>query len=254
MTHIAWVPKRWVKQAQGALDGLAERHPSRTILLYPEPDAGEDAIEADGDLRCFAGSGGSDQVCWEVASIHLLGSRAAWPATVVLPLFLPDLPVFLRWRGPVGSSEGELELVRTVDRLVIDSSECPDLHYEFTKLADLFDDVVVSDIAWARANPWREAVARLWPAVADASEVRVAGPEADARLLAAWLSARLGRTVELRHEPAGEIELVEVAGRKAEPGRADLRTASDLLSDELDVFTRDRVYEEAVRAVCDGAG
>jgi glucose-6-phosphate dehydrogenase assembly protein OpcA len=247
MTHVAWVPKRWVEQAKGALAGLAERHPSRTILLFPEPDADRDAIEAEVDLRCFAGGGPAAQVCWEVVSIRLLGSRAAWPASVVMPLFLPDLPVFLRWRGPLGEREGERELVGAVDRLVVDSSECPDLSFEFSALEAVMDQVVVSDIAWARARPWREAVAALWPEVADASTLRVAGPEADALLLAGWLGARLDRELELEHEPAGEIELVEVDGRSAEPDRVDTRTASDLLSDELDVFSRDRVYEEAVR-------
>ena len=249
MTHVAWVPKRWVKQARGALDGLAERHPSRTVLLFPEPDADRDAIGAEVDLRCFAAGGSTTQVCWEVVAIRLLGDRAAWPASVLLPLFLPDLPVFLRWRGPLGTSEGERELVGSVDRLVVDSSECPDLAFEFSVLQDVMDDVIVSDIAWARARPWRMAIAALWPEISKPSTIRVAGPEADALLLAAWLGARLDRELELEHEPAGEIELVEVDGRAAEPDRADTRTASDLLSDELDVFSRDRVYEEAVRRV-----
>jgi glucose-6-phosphate dehydrogenase assembly protein OpcA len=248
MTHVAWVPERWVDQARGTLEGLAERHPSRTILLFPEPAAGRDAIEAEADLRCFIGDG-AGQVCWEVISIRLLGSRASWPASVVVSLYLSDLPVFLRWRGPLGTSEGERELLRSVDRLVVDSSECPDLAFEFEALQELMDTVIVSDIAWERALPWREAVARLWPDIAETSTIRVAGPEADALLLAGWLCARLDREIELRHEPAGEIELVEVDGHAAEPDRVDNRTASDLLSDQLDVFARDRVYEQAVRHV-----
>jgi glucose-6-phosphate dehydrogenase assembly protein OpcA len=188
-------------------------------------------------------------VCWEVVSVRLLGERAASPASVVQPLLLPDLPAFLRWRGPLGTSEGERELVAVVDRLVVDSSECPDLSWEFSELAELFDDVIVSDIAWARARPWREALAARWPGIAEASELQVAGPEADALLLVSWLGARLNQTVDLRHEPAGEIELVEVDGQPVTPDRADRRTASDLLSDELDVFSRDRIYEEAVRNV-----
>ena len=249
MTHVAWVPERWVERARSTLEGLAERHPSRTILLFPEPNSDRAAIEAEVDLRCFAGGGEGTQVCWEVVAIRLLGERAAWPASVVVPLFLSDLPAFLRWRGPLGASEGEHELIAAVDRLVIDSSECPDLEFEFSMLEAILDDVIVSDIAWARARPWREAVAALWPEIAEASNVQVAGPEADALLLAGWLSARLSRPVELQHEPAGEIELVEVDGRKAELDRVDTRTASDLLSDELDVFTRDRIYEEAVRHI-----
>jgi hypothetical protein len=66
-------------------------------------------------------------------------------------------------------------------------------------------------------------------------------------LLARWLGARLDREVDLQHEPAGEIELVEVDGRQAAPGRYERPSSSDLLSDQLEIFSRDRVYEETIR-------
>jgi hypothetical protein len=53
--------------------------------------------------------------------------------------------------------------------------------------------------------------------------------------------------VELVLEPAGEIELVEVDGREVRPATVEPLTSSDLLSDQLEVFGRDRIYEEAVR-------
>ena len=46
MTHIAWVPHGWREQARAALEGMAERHPSRTIILFPEPNAGDSRIDA----------------------------------------------------------------------------------------------------------------------------------------------------------------------------------------------------------------
>src|SRR6266513_5511513 len=36
MTHIAWVPEEWVEAAEDVLTGLADRHPSRTIVLFPQ--------------------------------------------------------------------------------------------------------------------------------------------------------------------------------------------------------------------------
>src|SRR6266540_3606878 len=53
MTHTAWVPKSWLDAARGALAGLAEAHPSRTILLVPDPDAERDAIDASVSIYCF---------------------------------------------------------------------------------------------------------------------------------------------------------------------------------------------------------
>jgi hypothetical protein len=248
MTHIAWVPDRWVEAATGTLVGLAERHPSRSILLFPEPDAEQDVLEADVDLRCYVHRGEQREVCSEVIEIHLCGARSSAPASVVEPLLLTDLPVFLRWRGPLGRTDGERELIGVVDRLIVDSSEWPDLEDEYGYVAGLFDDVAVSDIAWARTLPWREALAALWPVVKEVSALRVAGPEADGTLLARWLSTRLGREVSLALEPAGEVELVEADGVSVNPVRRDNESASDLLSEQLDLFGRDPVYEAAVRS------
>src|SRR5262249_47325530 len=47
MTHVAWVPEEWLEAARGTLAGMAEQHPSRTILLVPDPDSGVDRIDAD---------------------------------------------------------------------------------------------------------------------------------------------------------------------------------------------------------------
>ena len=166
MTHTAWVPTEWVEAADDVLAGLAERHPSRTIVLVPEPDA-EDGLEAEVDVDVFQ-AGEGRQICAETIHIHLKGKRASAPASVVQPLFLPDLPVFLRWRGvPSFGSDSFGSLVDVVDRLIVDSTEWPDLPGPYGPLADVFDRVVVSDIAWARTSRWRRQLASLWPGIAD---------------------------------------------------------------------------------------
>jgi hypothetical protein len=249
MTHIAWVPERWVEAATDTLAGLAERHPSRTILLFPRPDDPRDALDGEVDFRCFVRGGQQREVCSEVISVRLCGRRAAAPASVVMPLLVSDLPVFLRWRGPLPFGAPELEqLVGVADRLVVDSREWPEARADLASLPQLCDRIAVSDISWARIEPWRVAVADLWPGVAEASRLRVAGPEPEALLLQGWLAARLGRAIRLEREPAGEVELVEVDGREARPRRLGALTPSDLLSDQLEVFARDRIFEEAVRS------
>ncbi len=40
MTHVVWAPPKWLPRARRVLDGLAERHPARTIFLVPEPGPG----------------------------------------------------------------------------------------------------------------------------------------------------------------------------------------------------------------------
>jgi glucose-6-phosphate dehydrogenase assembly protein OpcA len=248
MTHIAWVPERWVEEATGTLAGLAERHPSRTILLFPRPDDERDLLEGEVDFRCFVRGGLEHEVCSEVISLRLCGRRAEAPGSVVMPLLVSDLPVFLRWRGPLPFGATELEqLTGVADRLVVDSREWPDARADLARLPQLFKQIAVTDISWARTEPWRCGLADLWPAVAEASALRVAGQEPEALLLQSWLAARLRRDVELVLEPAGEIELVEVDGREVRPATVEPLTSSDLLSDQLEVFGRDRIYEEAVR-------
>ncbi len=247
MTHVAWVPEAWVEAAEDVLSGLAERHPSRTIVLFPEPNEGDGldgSVEVD---RYDAGYG--RQICTETIRLRLRGNRVQAPASVIEPLLLPDLPVFLRWRGlpPFGEQPFE-QMVRTVDRLIVDSTEWPYLPEPYEPLAEIFDRVVVSDIAWARTSRWRLQLASLWPGIAEVRRIKVVGTEAQAHLLAGWLRSRLGRKIELEHEAADKLTGVEVDGEPTPFPSGDAPSPADLLSDELERFTRDRVYEDAVRA------
>jgi glucose-6-phosphate dehydrogenase assembly protein OpcA len=248
MNHIAWVPEEWVEAAEDVLSGLKERHPSRTIVLFPQPD-GEDALEAEAEVECFAVGAGERSVCTETIRIRLCGRRTEAPASIIQPLLIADLPVFLRWRGlpPFGSNAFE-QLVDVVDRLIIDSTEWPDLPRPYGPLAEIFDRVVVSDIAWARTSRWRPMLASLWPEIARVRRVRVTGTAAQAHLLAGWLRARLDRAIELEHERADRLVGVDIDGEPAPFPPADPPIPADLLSDELDRLARDRIYEEAVRA------
>jgi hypothetical protein len=246
-THMAWVPEEWVEAAEDVLSGLAERHPSRTLVLVPEPDA-EDGLEASVEVACFP-VGEGRQVCTETIRIRLNGKTSIAPESVVQPLFLPDLPVFLRWRGtpPFGDRPFE-RLVGIVDRLIVDSTEWPRLPTTYERLAELFDRVVVSDIAWARTSRWRAQLASLWPDIANLRSIRVVGTEAQGHLLAGWLRSRLERGVKLEHEPSEKLMEVDIDGEPAPFPPGDAPHPSDLLSDELERFTRDPIYEAAVRA------
>jgi Glucose-6-phosphate dehydrogenase subunit len=251
MTHLAWVPEEWLERARGALAGMGERHPSRTILLVPEPDSGKDRIDALVSLECYAVPGVDRDVCSEVVELHLHGTRAKAPASIVEPLLISDLPVFLRWRGEPPWRALELDqLVGVVDRLIVDSTEWDDLPYPYRHLVGLFDRTAVSDIAWARTSRWRALLASLWPDIADVGTIRVRGTHAQAWLLVGWLRSRLGRDdIALEHVEAERLEGIDLDGEPAPFPPGDPPRPSDVLSEELDRFTRDPVYEAAVRAV-----
>jgi hypothetical protein len=240
MTHIAWVPPRWKGAAEGTLAGMAERHPSRTLLLVPQPEAA-DGLDAQVAIRCFPI--GDRAICGEVIELTLRGNRATAPASIVLPLLISDLPVFCRWRGepPFGAPEFE-QLVDIVDRLIVDTAEWEELRY--ADIVGLFGRTAVSDLAWARTAAWRREVAGCWPEIAE-QEIEIVGPRAEAHLVRGWLSARLGRKIP----PVGEAPELGVWLDKHElpPPAEPNPNPSDLLSAELDRFGPDRVYEEAVR-------
>ncbi len=246
MTHIAWVPPDWKDVAEETLAGMAERHPSRTLLLVPRRDE-PDGIDAQLSIRCYPI--GDRAVCGEVIELALRGARALAPASIVLPLLISDLPVFCRWRGePVFDSAEFDQMIGIVDRLIVDSSEWSEPRYE--ELQAVFGRTAVSDIAWARTLQWRTELARYWPAIRE-QEIHIRGPRAEGTLLRAWLNARLERAIRPIEE--GKQLHVRLGGEKLPPPRDPDLDPSDLLSAELDRFGRDPIYEEAVRAASEFA-
>jgi hypothetical protein len=253
MTHIAWVPPEWRRQADAALAGMAERHPSRTILLDPKPDSGQNRIDATVTLELYAVPDSERSICSEIIGLELHGTRAKAPASIVEPLLITDLPVFLRWRGepPWGSPELE-QMVALVDRLIVDSTEWDDLPYPYRRLVELFDRAAVSDIAWSRTSRWRTLLASLWPDIAGVGSIRVHGTQAQGQLLGGWLRSRLGRSdIAVEVDEHETLEGIDLDGEPAPFPKGDPPAPSDVLSDELDRFTRDPVYEAAVRAIAE---
>jgi glucose-6-phosphate dehydrogenase assembly protein OpcA len=249
MTHIAWVPPHWHEAAWTTLEGMAERHPSRAILLVPGGTDDNDAIDARLQVAAFALPGERRHIAAEIVELRLGSKRARSPASIVMPLLISGLPVFCRWRGRPPFGERELEeLTGIADRLVVDSREWDDPVADYPRLAELFDRVAVSDIAWRRTLPWRVGLARDWPAIGRCEELAVTGPVADANLLTGWLRSRLDRDVSLASETADEIESVAVDGRELPKPPMEPSSSSELLSAELETFERERVYEAAVSA------
>src|SRR5262249_42608275 len=172
MTHVAWVPPEWLDAAERTLEGLPGRHPAPAGVLLPRAAEGENRIAADVSVRCFAAA--DRAVCGEVIELHLLGDRAMAPASIVLPLAISDLPVFLRWRGQPDFSGAQWEqLVDLADRVVVDSSEWDELRYR--ELSAAFEETALSDIAWSRIFDWRVALPGCWPGLRQ-REMRIRWP------------------------------------------------------------------------------
>ena len=244
MTHVVWAPPEWLPTARATYDGLHERHPARTIFLVPEAGRGPNVT-----LDALRVLDLSQEVYAELVELRLRAAAARQPSSVVRPLLIPDLPAFCRWRGDPRFETGQLDdLACVVDRLVVDTREWRNPRRDLPELARRFDRVAVSDIAFARLVPWRLRLAELWPGIRRIERLRVRGPRADALLLAGWLRSRLRRRVSLTRRDAAEVEAVWLDGAEVEPPREAAPAASELLSRQLDVYGRDRVYEASVVA------
>ena len=120
---------RGARGARGAPSGAHD---------HPRSRAGETAAQVDARVRLREANveGSEREVFAEVIELRLRGTAARHPGSVVLPLLVPDLPVFCRWRGepPWGATPLE-EIAEVCDRLVVDSGEWPRLPAAYARLA-----------------------------------------------------------------------------------------------------------------------
>ncbi len=219
--------------------------------------------------------------CWRNVSGHEVRSEqivitarpAALPSAVV-SLLIPDLPSFLLWNGPLGAHRRLLGgLAENATRLILDSDECGlDTVAEACKLSPS-----VTDLAWARLTPWREAMATLTDdreglrMLQRAMGVEVHGPANQAQLIAGWLRSRIGRQMGLQYGGRGHAVdsvridcgkqdlLVERTGH-GDLGRAVIGDRSEhivilprhdwslLLGSQLDRLGSEPVFEQALAA------
>lgn len=194
------------------MDPITARHPSRAILIEPaRPDA-KNEFEARVSASCAARPGTGVLGC----ELIMLRSRpCAYEKihSIVLPLLVPDLPIFLWWRTPLApeqakaSRERELfdGLAKLANRVIIDSAHLSDPAAQFHRLAESIRvkraHAAFSDLAWARLTAWRQLIAqffdgpklgyvnRVTDVVIEYAADQVVPPEP--LLLAGWLSSRL---------------------------------------------------------------
>ncbi len=192
-------------QLMADLTGAGRSQPGRLILLLIREESSAEGFEARVSAHCQMQPGGREQLCGEVIRIVVHGEAVERASSVVAPLLLPDLPVFLWWRRDLDFDSALLRrLARSTDRLVIDSGRRPgeeDLQVAAMLLES--PELTLSDLAWARLQVWRRALAGLYdslltrPALTSPARIRIgfggtASLPSEAVYLIAWLASRLG--------------------------------------------------------------
>ena len=201
------------RRAAATIDDLATRHPSRAIVVVT--DRSRDGRAAELEMHChLPAPGGARQVSYEQILIRARGDADRRLVSAVIPLLLPDLPVFLWWTEtpPLDASYFD-ELLGLADRLIVDSADfarpdrtLPRLH-AVARAGD--GRYGLTDFNWTRITPWRELTSQFFdvpawrPFLDGISGIRVGfAVEADGReihpsqalLFVGWLASRLGWT------------------------------------------------------------
>src|SRR5207253_8727230 len=126
------------RRAALSISELSLRHPSRAIVLLADRGARE-GVEGRIDMHCHLPSADSfQQVCYEQILLRARGDSDERLASAVIPLLVPDLPVFLWWTGNP-PTDGRIfgQLLRLADRLIVDSADFARPHETLGELADV---------------------------------------------------------------------------------------------------------------------
>jgi glucose-6-phosphate dehydrogenase assembly protein OpcA len=251
-----------------AAEEASHEHPSRTLVVIKRHartprDRTNSHLDAEVRVGADAGTG-------ETVILRTYGEVSDHADSVVLPLLLPDAPVVVWWpvdapENPAKDPLGALAQRRITDLYAVENPlQVLDSRIRTYAPGD-------TDLAWTRLTPWRSMLA----AALDQARVKVisAAVEAEeenpaAELLARWLEARLGVTVDrvvtagpvvtavrlgtengeiVIDRPEGPLATLSLPGQPSRTLALKVRTTSELIAEELRRLDADDMYAVALR-------
>ena len=265
LTLVVVVDEKLVREAQTAATTAAAAHPCRLLIVVRRSLDAEDRLDAEVQVGGHLGAN-------ECVVMRMYGRLTLHAESVVLPLLGSDSPVVTWWRGPPPERIAYDALGVLADRRITDCRAAEDPTAELKRRAKDYAPGD-TDLAWTRTTPWRSLLASAFddsPPRATSAQVEAEAGNPSARLIAGWLSARLGirskvvesrgpgvTAVEVRFEDKGQIRVDRPDGHTAtlqRSGRADRqlplkrRDLGDLVSEELRRIDADQPYAEALEA------
>lgn len=253
----------------GAVDAAtrtAAEHPSRILVVHHRPDSTPSRLDAE----VF---GAGERGPGELVVLDLHGEVAAAPASVVLPLLVPDTPVVTYWPGDAPRDPARTALGALSLRRITDAAATPDATAQLRDLAAHYTPGD-TDLAWTRLTAWRSVLAAALdqdPTVVAGGTVEGEEGSPSARLLAGWLSAKLAVAVDVapsagpgltevrldtaagnisvrRHD--GVLAMLAAPGWPERPVALKRRPLTELIAEELRRLDPDEIYAESLAAAC----
>jgi glucose-6-phosphate dehydrogenase assembly protein OpcA len=152
-----------VKAAMETVDRLAVRHPSRAIVVAPEPG---EKFALDAEVVLHRHPLAAHSLAFERALLKPRGADPEALDTLVIPLLIPHLQSFLWWLGDPDPADPAMRSLGGIcDRLVIDTSVAAPDRLEAVSnqlIGRAATRLVLGDLAWTRMEPAREVLARVF--------------------------------------------------------------------------------------------
>jgi len=265
LTLVLVTVEERAEAAIAAANHASYEHPCRVIAVVAARGRGEARLDA--QIRVGGDAGASD-----VVLLHTYGDLSDHPASVVMPLLLPDAPVVAWWPGQAPAVPAQDPVGQLAQRRITDAASSRD-----TKKALLTAQAAYrpgdTDFAWSRITLWRAILAAALDQESD-QQVQMAtvvggaeSPSAD--LLAAWLVDMLdcpveritpadaeglvGVTLTLPHGPIvldrapdEDLALLATPGQAAQLVALQHRLDRECLAEELRRLDPDEVYGEVL--------
>jgi glucose-6-phosphate dehydrogenase assembly protein OpcA len=203
------------QEARDVSNMLAEvtrQNPCRSVLMVMDPQGGAPSLMASVSAHCHLAAEGGKQICSEQITLNARGETGPELISVVLPLTLSGLPIYLWWRAENFDMPAYFDqILRVTQHVIVDSARFSAVGPDLRMLAAWLDRnsgrIRLTDLNWARATPWREVIAQCFdspdrrPYLRRIREVRIeyemeserlTAQRAQGLLLTAWLATRLG--------------------------------------------------------------
>ncbi|MFF0593687.1 glucose-6-phosphate dehydrogenase assembly protein OpcA [Streptomyces antibioticus] len=251
-----------------AAEEASHEHPSRTLVVikrHARTPRERTRSRLDAEVRV-----GSEAGTGETVVLRTYGEVSDHADSVVLPLLLPDAPVVVWWPVDVPENPSKDPLGALAQRRITD------LYAVENPLEALRARIRTyapgdTDLAWTRLTPWRSMLAAALdqarvPIVSGAVEAEADNPAAE--LLARWLEARLGVTIDrvvtagpvvtavrlgtadgdiVIDRPEGPLATLSLPGQPSRTLALKVRTTSELIAEELRRLDADEMYAVALR-------
>lgn len=151
---------------QQAATDLAPHHPMRLLTLELEEAHNVGRIDAWIQSEAHELPGGMP-IQFEMVRLHVTGTAAAEPVTIVEPLLVPDVPTYMWWIGsPPVTDDWFIQMLEVIDCLVVDSATFERPFITTLELAGLAaalgSRVGMNDLHWQRLGTVRELVAQFF--------------------------------------------------------------------------------------------